>query len=175
MTRIKSQIVVAAACVALAIGSLLVIGSNDARAQNPNAGTVPVTVVSPLPLPVTLGPREAVQFSTTGSFTEVGAGTIDLVTVPAGKRLVIEHVSARVNDTSGVGLSSCALTLDTVTDFLVCHPMGKDALNNVYAANAQTKFYANAGQTVRFSARPLPGGGTGVLSAFASGYYEPVP
>ena len=138
-----------------------------------------MTLVAPLPLPVTdvdAASREPVQFSNAGSFTQAGFGSLDLVIVPAGKRLVIEHVSGTVNDTSGVGLNFCGLMVDIeTTDFLVCHPMGKNELNNHYAANAQTKLYADAGQVVRFAARTLPGGGSGTLRGFASGYYVPAP
>ena len=59
------------------------------------------------------------------------------------------------------------------TDFLVCHLMRTNDLNNVYVANAQTKLSANAGQLVRFTAATRPGGATGTLHGFASGYYVP--
>ena len=177
MTSSKTHAVVTTACIAIAIASMLPIGSRDARAQNP--GSAKMTLVAPLPLPVTdldAASREPVQFSNAGSFTQAGAGSVDLVIVPAGKRLVIEHVSGWVNETSGVGLSSCNLMVGSeTTAFLVCQPMGKNDLNNVYAANAQTKVYADAGQLVRFTALTLPGGASGALRGFASGYYVPAP
>ena len=204
MTRLRHHLVVVVGFVLIAV-SALVIGSRDAIAQNPNAGSAPVTIVNPLPLPVTgtvtvnnaptsttidnpaTNPvlvrsvdgelREPVQFrGVTTSFTG-SSGATTFVTVPADKMLVIEHVSASINLPTADGIFGCNLSINELagdTDFQVCHPMGSNPLNHLYAANAQTKFYVGPGKTVRFVVSAISGQG-GFVSAFASGYYVPAP
>jgi hypothetical protein len=204
MTLLANRAVVAAAFVVVAV-SALVIGSRDVGAQNAVPGSAPVNIVGPLPLPVTgtvtvtnaptsttvnnpatnpvlvrdvdVEQREPVQFrGVTTSFTG-SSGSTSFVTVPAGKMLVIEHVSASINLPTADGLFGCALAIDELagdTDFQVCHAMGRNALNFLHAANASTKFYVGPGKTVRFVVSAISGSG-GFVSAFASGYYIPAP
>ena len=121
--------------------------------------------------------REPVQFRTPFSIFSNGFGKVTLVTVPAGKRLVIEHVSGSVNDNSGSGLTACSLQLDetpTPVDWLPCESQSSNALNHFYTVNRQTKFYAGPGAVVLFTASTFSDLGRGSLAAFVSGYYEPV-
>lgn len=177
MTPFKNHVVVAAGFVALA-ALAVVLGSREVNAQNPGQGSAPVTIVSPLPLPVQdvdAEQREPVQFRGTPTVFTGRFGASTLVTVPAGKILVIEHVSASINLVTADGVFNCGLSIFETqgdTDFQVCHAMGHDAFNHLHAANASTKFYAGPGQTVRFSVFAIASGG-GSVAAFASGYYIP--
>src|SRR5262245_4080592 len=86
-----------------AIGILAVIGyamttARQAVAQNPNAGSAPVHIVSPSPLPVTSADNPATQpvignfgqCSTSGQFCTFSS----VYSIPANKRLVVEYASA---------------------------------------------------------------------------------
>ena len=197
MIRVKTLSALAVVLGGIAAASLVSAGQGQFPNQppgNPVPGSAPVNIVSPLPLPVTgsievttidplptrdadVAAREPVQFRTsTTLFT--GQGKVVLVTVPAGKRLVIEHVSGSVNDNSGTGITSCTLQSEEAgfpLDWLPCESMFINALNHIYAVNRQTKFYASPGAVVSFTASTFSDLGKGSLSAFASGYYEPVP
>jgi hypothetical protein len=167
--------------------------------------SAPVTIVSPLPLPITgsvgLAAGGSVQISNptaspvpvrdvdqaakelfqTGSlFTEFvnGFSSTDLVTVPANKRLVIEHFSATVNVFAADGLTNVNLAKkgSFVGDEFPCMAMGSTAsgLNHYFACSAPTKFYASAGDTTAtvVTANFTSGG---FYRVFISGYYVPVP
>ena len=204
MAQLKRHLILAGVFVTLAVASLI-LTSRGAVASVPPV-TAPVSIVSPLPLPVTgtvtvsgvptsttidnsasnpvpvrdvdAVTHEPFQARTPFSQFTSGVGTVTLVTVPADKTLVIEHVSAAINDTSGSGLVSCDLetaTLNGPVDWVVCEPMGKNALNAFYAANAQTKFVAGPGSVVRFGVSTVSFSGTGFVAASVSGYYIPAP
>lgn len=204
MTRLRHHLVVVVGFVLIAV-STLVIGSRDAIAQNPNAGSAPVTIVNPLPLPVTgtvtvnnaptsttidnpaTNPvlvrsvdgelREPVQFrGVTTSFTG-STGATTFVTVPADKMLVIEHVSASINLPTADGLFGCALSINEVAG---------DADFQVchpMGSNSLNHLHAANAQT-KFYVGPgqtvrfvvsAIAGQGGFVSAFASGYYVPAP
>ena len=170
----------------LAIGSMVFI-PNVTFAQNPNAGSAPVTIVNPLPLPVTGSVNvtnfpeppaiEHVQFRGIPTSFSGGSGSTTLVVVPAGKRLVIEHASISVNVFEGKQLLSCGLGIAEPSkpfDSMVCHSISSDALNHLYAGNNSTKYIAEPGATVKLFVSTLTSG-EGSVSGFVSGYYIPAP
>jgi hypothetical protein len=183
--------------------SVLLSPALAAAQGNPHV-PLPVTVVSPVPLPVT----GSIDIGTGGSVTvanpetapvpirnvdeqvrepfQAGAvftafsGTsvsILLTTVPANRRLVIEHVSASVNATAIGGLAAVRMSAggSTNVDELPCVPMGQTAnnLNHFFSCSAQTKFHASAGQTVSLGVETAGSGG--FARGFISGYLVPVP
>ena len=211
MTRLRHHLVVVVGFVLIAI-SALVIGSRDAiaqnpqaGAQNPHAGSAPVTIVNPLPVPVTgtvtvdnaptsttidnpaTNPvlvrsvdgelREPVQFrGVTTSFTG-STGATTFVTVPADKMLVIEHASASINLPTADGIFGCSLSINEVA--------GDTDFQVCHAvgSNALNHLHAANAQT-KFYVGPgktvrfvvsAIAGQGGFVSAFASGYYIPAP
>ncbi len=112
MPEIKSvpRHIIPASLVAVALVGMT-LTSQSAGAQNPSPGSAPVNIVSPLPLPVNIvsplpvpvsgtiavaSNEEPVQLSASGAFLpgELSGGGL-FYTVPEGKRLIIEDMSAR--------------------------------------------------------------------------------
>jgi hypothetical protein len=144
------------------------------EAQNPNAGSAPVHIVSPLPLPVTgtlgLEAGSSVEVSNTESspipvrvvgqtveepFQEGtpfvlfsnGGSLTTVVTVPSNKALIIEHISATVNVNSQGGLAAVALNRagSNDNDYLVCENTGN-------TGNNLNHFYSCSAQTKFYAA-----------------------
>jgi hypothetical protein len=188
------------------VGALTTSPEVFAQAGPPPGPTV--TIVNPLPLPVTgsvsLTPggtvtigntvnnpvpvrnvdsaREIFQSATPTLQINQGFVQTMVVTVPTGKRLVIEHVSAFISLTEQSGLNGVSIykgTSGEVADFLPCSPMGQspNGLNNSFACSVQTRFHAGPGETVSFSVvtAETPFGGTGRAKGFLSGYFVPAP
>jgi hypothetical protein len=101
-----------------------------------------------------------------------------VVTVPAGKRLVIEHLSAWVNATGPDGIASVSIGIENVGQFnqAPCQQTGQTAngLNHFFACATPTKYYVGPGQTLQFHVAVSNGDG-GFHRATLSGYYVPVP
>jgi hypothetical protein len=100
--------------------------------------------------------------------------------VPAGKRLVIEHFSVRVdNSATAVGPDACVLTSTDPSlagDLFGVQPIASNAINHIFVASVQTKFYVQTGQTPQIFCDFLPGAGaSGFIGAFISGYFTPLP
>lgn len=174
----------------------------DAQAQRPST---PVDIVSSVPLDVTgsvaIAPgasvtignstqspvpvrdvdeaaKEPFQHGTVTAAFSSSSSAVDVVTVPAGKRLVIEHFSAWINATGPDGLSSISLGIGNSGQFdhASCQQTGQttNGLNHFFACSGPTRFYADAGETVRFFVNTTNSAG-GFHRAFVSGYYVPVP
>jgi len=104
--------------------------------------------------------------------------------VPAGKRLVIEHLSVSVNSNALDAVPDCALTSSDQSLFFdffgvqqVASKVINNAANNFFVASVQTKFYVETGQTPKivcsFLSPPGPLGGS--FAGFISGYFTPLP
>jgi hypothetical protein len=202
--RIQNVLVTTAALAGLAfVGSLMT--PPQAVAQNPSPGSAPVNIVSPLPLPVSISGTPTINFANTAAnpllvrdvdnparnFVRLnfnvaqpagtGSGLICFesgYTVPAGKRLVIDDVSAR---TGGPSSTITGLFIDltvnaanvgtpcTAAAFFVKQTIGVvpftfqgfDSLGSRYAAaHESTQFYVETGETI---------GGSLANSAFVLG------
>ena len=160
----------------------------DAGAQNPHPGSAPVNIVGPLPLPVTgnvnvtgsvsVAQQEPFQFGTVSTSFNTGSGLATLVVVPAGKRLVIEGVSANINVTQTGGLASVSVNIGGTFDrvnTLMCQQQGTSPnnLNHWFFCSTQVKLHAEPGQTVTFSVSTADSSSGGFFRAFASGYFVP--
>jgi hypothetical protein len=204
MTTPRSLSIGVAAIASIAVVGIL-SSSAPADAQNPYPGSAPVNIVSSVPLNVSgnvaLVPGGAVEISNapenpipvydvskavnepfqhgtvTASFSSSSAN-VDIITVPAGKRLVIEHVSAWINASGPDGLAAITIGIAPGGPFdqPLCQQVGKTAtgLNHFFQCASTTKFYAESGQTVRFFVS-LANSDGGFHRVFVSGYYEPVP
>ena len=117
---------------------------------------------------------EPFQTGTPPTFFETNFGAANLVTVPAGKRLVVEYASAWVNASSAGGLLAISLSTAARANDLTCHPQGQNALNHIYTCATPMKQYVEAGESLTFIVQTLSNSG-GNFRVFVSGHYETVP
>lgn len=170
----------------LALGAILAAGTafggvlaTSSRADAQSGPTI--HLASPLPLPVTgtvalSSHREPFQTGMVATGFSGGSGSAELVTVPEGKRLVLEHVSAWINTASPDGLSAVTFAVAGVLDTPLCQQTGKtpNGLNHFFSCSGSTRLYAEAGQTVTlFVGTATPD--TGFFRGMISGYLEPAP
>ena len=93
----------------------------------------------------------------------------DLGVVPDGKRLVIEHFSARIfNGSNGGPPFYSKLMAGSGVDILVPNQISP---GQPYMFNTETRMYASAGQSVRFETNI---NGQGYMEVFISGYLVPL-
>jgi len=136
-----------------------------------------VTVTNTNPIPVTVSPTETLfQLGTSAQSFSGAVGSDDLVTVPAGKTLVIEHISVVMNLFGANGLADARLRSASVSggDEIDCHQTGTDGANHWFACSGMTRFYAGAGETVTFSMQTVDSVGA-EYRVFISGHYVPAP
>src|SRR5262245_53411806 len=130
------------------------IPTPKAAAQNPHPGSAPVNIVAPLPLPVRdiTNISEPFTFKRDVIFSVGSSETIQgLFDVPAGKRLIITHISA-----AGF-FPPTQLLKWIILDFGVTGSKGFEALvpqlfatsvSRTYAANHQTTLFVPKGGSV---------------------------
>jgi hypothetical protein len=125
---------------------------------------------------LTLNPAEEPFQVATGVTSFSGNfGSSDLVTVPAGKMLVIEHVSAVIDVTGANGLADVQIAIKKSNpDQVVCYQTGarSDGQTHAFACSAPTKYYVGPGQTVSLAVVTYDSYG-GAFRAFISGHYVP--
>ena len=160
----------------------------------PAPGNIDVTIANPLPVPVegTVTLDEAkIPFQTgvTGH-SDDAVGSALLVTVPVDKRLVVEHVSARITlegpNPLGlgevlIGRASLLGKAYTDPDFVPCTKTDEATVTilgitkSYWACSVQTKYFAGPGARLDFFVRTgtyaVDFGGSVDFSAFISGYY----
>ncbi len=110
------------------------------------------------PLRVAAMPDSTIRFSESVSFSisaPASANGAELMTVPAGKRLVIEHASGQCFAPPGQYIFKFEIEFYSPTlpkrarFFIVPSALGNDPiLGNVYVASSPVKFYVDAGYTV---------------------------
>lgn len=156
--------------VPLPISGTVTIGG-DAAVTVKNADTAPVPVRD-----VDRRARQHFQTSTVPTSFSGRSATGNVVTVPAGKRLVVEQVSAWINSGGPGGLLGAnLLSGDPLhVQAVSCVPQGQNALNYIFVCAGPTKHYVESGQTLRFGLETIADEG-GFYRVFVSGYYEPVP
>jgi hypothetical protein len=159
MKKFKQNLFIAAAFTVLGITGLF-MNAREAVAQNPNAGSAPVTIVGPLPVPVTLtveGTEPVVvrKIDEPGRIpyqvTVRGDGPV-LPAVPAGHRLVIETVSMR-SFLAGTGLGMMKVTINpgnTQFTFPMTFAGTEAGAGNLWVGHASATIYVNPGMTVQF-------------------------
>jgi hypothetical protein len=117
--------------------------------------------------------QQKMNFNLADGFSEV---CMPIATVPAGKRLVIEYVSAKVNIPGGQKLRALNvftnLNGDFAYHFLVPTPTGAF---NEYVAGQQVRLYADPNTQVNICASRDTGDGIAPVQATISGYLVDLP
>ena len=72
-------------------------------------------------------------------------------------------------------MSGFSISTGTIVDRFPLESMGSNALNHFYAANANTKLFADAGQVVTAQVSTMSFSGAGALAVAMSGYFVPAP
>jgi hypothetical protein len=165
----------------IALGSTIVlVGGQTAGAQRPNQGSAPVTVVNPLPLPVTIAGGtipEPIQFQTEVNMgvSNGAAGSVSFA-VPADKRLVIEHAEAECGGLL-VGQTILPHVFTSINGTVIRHsltmsPAGLPGTGSgVFTQVAETvRWYADAGTLVQATMGRTGSGGNAQCVLGFSGY-----
>lgn len=131
--------------------------------------------------------RQPFQFNASGNFTDgfAGTGPVPITQVPAGKRLIIEHVSVFGSTPLGqkLILASIGVTQQNansgqpVLHYLVINSAGSDAFAARYSCSQMVRLYADPGTIVSLSAQRDATAGTlfGAVAYAISGYFINVP
>lgn len=154
----------------------------DVNVINPSLN---VEVANANPIPVTISPsQESFQFGSAATSFSGSSVSLAVATVPTGKELVVEHVSAVLNLAGVNGLSSVSINRLVYennvghyeTDGIVCAQQGSttNGLNHYYSCSSQTLFHVAAGQTLNFFIQAVDSSG-GAYQVFVSGHYVPAP
>jgi hypothetical protein len=205
MAKFKERMVVGAIVVALGMIGMF-MSAHQVTATTPPPAGPSVTILGPLPLPVSINgdvsltPGGSIQitnpasapvlvrdvdagssepFQATGviGFSAGHAGTF-FATVPAHKRLVIEHAALSVLANAPNGFNQVLIVITPTTfDPMSCTHIGEDPSLGfqTFACTTQTKLYAEAGQSVGVDVSLGDFTGSGNARVTMSGYYVPVP
>jgi hypothetical protein len=151
---------------------------------NPSANTVRLTNTLTSPLPVRDVDFGRQPFQDSASDTQqpgTNASTITIATVPAGKRLVIEFLSALAQMPAGQSLVGCQINtiappFGGVTHELLINEqpafVNGDAL---WRASQHLRLYADPGSSVRMLVTRDSSAGQALFLATVSGYLVDVP
>ena len=156
---------------------------------SPTPGTQDVNVVNTPSVSDADNPaRQPFQAVVTGVLSASGdTGNVPITTVPAGKRLIIEHVSVFCFAQTGqrIFLASIGVALQNaynganLNHYLTLSPQGSNGFDlDFYTASEQVRLYADPGTQVFVDAAGNPPSASGLPSSahFAiSGYLVDVP
>jgi hypothetical protein len=173
MTPARHVVLAAALLATVPIAGILTTSSR-ADALNPPSGSAPVTLVGPLPLPI-----RGIIANDDGSpipvrdVDQAVREPVQVVKVPSGKRLVVEHVSAFVQTQSGA-VTAAGLSAGNFVDSVPCSTMSPDLNGRPhFACSVLTKYFVEPDRTLLFFVSTSAASG-GALRVFVSGYYVPV-
>lgn len=117
--------------------------------------------------------HESISFDLPEGFTEVN---MPITTVPVGKRLVIEYISAKATLPAGQKLRNLAIRTslngNLVYHYLVQTPTG---IFNEYVTGQQVRLYADPNTLPHLSATRNTGDGTTAVRVSISGYLVDIP
>ncbi len=118
---------------------------------------------------------EPFQTASVSTFFPTSFAATDLVTVPAGKRLVIEYASAWINSGGAGGLLAANLSSGPgMTNTLACFAQGQNTLNFIFSCAGPIRHIVEPGGTLSFNFQTFASAG-GFYRVFVSGHYEAVP
>lgn len=152
--------------------------AQDATQEVIGVVKVPRLKQSSLPATTTEQPWQSPQRGTVSEGAITVAGFLS-DSVPAGKVLVIEHLSAliAVNGTADFGLVSVPTTGGGAVDLLPCPRIGQTPSVSSFSCSTQTKIYVPPGERAAFTVSlgaNANTSGTWDWVVFASGHYENV-
>lgn len=143
-------------------GNRLIVAAPNALASVTTDASLTGNGTPASPLRVAPVVDTTARFSESFEFTispNIGTGGVELMTVPAGKRLVVENVSAQcIGVPAGQFISKFEISIYGSLPkrsrlFLVSVFSGGDpGLGNIYVASSPVKFYVDAGYTVQGNA-----------------------
>ena len=170
----RPQVVLASTVLLLAF-TWVVTHSNSVTAQSPHPGSAPVTVVSPIPLPVTGFVNDVgrgAPFTTTvpknSPMGEPPAVTFPTVVSP-GQLVVIEQVSVKLSNcpTGTLTVEDFSLRAGTKAVFLApVHVLSTFA--NAFIANEHLKFVVEPGEMIVVETENFGTSGCGPASLIAT-------
>lgn len=151
--------------------------------------TIPVTVVnsSAQPVPVTgslmvsereFANRQPFQFSIQANLDVSEGAAVRTFSVPAGRRLVIEHMSCEAAVPPGQRAMCHFITTVGGTEafhLVVMSEQGNFVGSDQFRASQAIRTYADPETLVRLVGQRNEGGGTAILDFTISGYLVPVP
>jgi hypothetical protein len=158
MNRVRPYLI-GMAVLAVMAGMAGIFNTRPANAQNGNAGSAPVTVVGPLPMPVAdIRTPYQIQIS--------NEGTSGFFRFDSDKKLTIEYVSARcvypadAPAAPPAGMLEVSTTANNVSAqqwFPVAFVLSLSLINNakkVYAATHPSRLYADPGSVIFTNTNP---------------------
>ena len=172
MQSLKNGLIVGAGLMVFTlVGTVMNNGRSADAARAADLGPT-VTIAGPLPVPIRNSDEKGrIPYQQSGG-TGCNTGLCDLAfpSVPAGKRLVIEHVSANVNPNPGIGV--IGVFLEGASGFSYWSLPGHSlATPELVSVNEQVLAYFESGEIpfVRV-AWNSPTTNTGAFQAVISGY-----
>ena len=161
-------------------------GNNTVKFDAVN-NTVKIDTANPLPVRDADNPARQ-PFQAHGSNTFVDGGrvisAVTITTVPAGKRLIIEHVSVFGVMLAGQKMIETAITTrlqnsnsgQPLPHDLTINAQGSNGFRDYFVASQDMRWYADAGtDVVGFAERDNTAGGGGDVQFAISGYFVDVP
>lgn len=117
-------------------------------------------------------------FQTSVNFNQAplsNASLVDVATVPAGKRLVIEFVSVNAQIPAGQRMTGISLMAPRQFYLLVNEQPPSAGGDAIFRAVQQLRLYASSGSTVQIGVFRSGNSGTGQFQVALSGYFEDAP
>jgi hypothetical protein len=150
-----------------------VFGQTDVNVVNSSSAPVPVVNINDAQQPIQKWLGTLQPPNTTVS-------QLNLLTVPQGKRLVIEFVSVHGVVPQGQRISNCKLTTITGNEIFNMYPVMTQLPDFVFGdaafgATQTVKLYADQNTVVRVSFNRSGATGTGSVEASISGYLVDMP
>jgi len=153
--------------------------SNVNVVNTPNVNVVNTPTVKDADNPAT----QPFQASVQGSFNNNGGrdtGYVGITTVPAGKRLVIEHASVFGQVLTGHSLIQTLIKVtlggQEALHYLTISAQGSDGFFDNFVASEQVRFYADPGtQVFGYAFRNASAGDNDYVQFIISGYFVDVP
>lgn len=177
MTHMRNRLVLGAAVAVIAL--LAMVFNADRLASQRAEGSAPVTIVSPIPLPVSDAGLGA-PFTITSARTSPQGEPPEVAfawQVPPDYVAVIEHVSVRLYSCAGSTMSLQDFRLSAGDKDVFLIPVHVPAaLANSQMANEQTKFAVEPGETIHVEAENFAFSSTGCghnMDATISGVVVP--
>ena len=168
----------------VAVSGPVTLANGSTVGINPSSNTVQVGNLATSPVMVRNVDQESNPFQTSVAAIILPEGQQDtsttIFTVPAGQRLVIEHVTAEIAVPVGQRVALHTVVSDnSMSDYLVAQPQatfqGFFVVFDELFVNHQTRMYVGPGLQLVLVAARNNTGGSGVVNFSASGHFVTLP